>query len=1156
MKNIYAHFVVLTGLLFLLVLGQTSAAQEWKAISSDSPAAAKVELLSSAGSNSIVHVSVPGFSLEQVTIQGRKEAIVRLGGSQPLQESGAPDLVSLTASFLIPATAKMGLTVTSSNFIDFQDISIAPSLGERMRSADPGDYSYGSAYSLDAFYPGNMALLNRPYIVRDYRGQSAIIFPFQYNPVSRTLRVYYDITISIEQIGDQGENPMPENIPSQSADPEFQQVYKNLFINNSGTKYTQVSETGRMLIIAHGAFIPAMKSFVEWKNTSGIQTEIVDVASIGDAASIKQYVSDYYYSKGLTYLLLVGDDKQVPTISVTNGASDNSYAYVVGDDHYPDFFVGRFSAENEAQVSTQAERTINYEKFPDPSANWFGNATGIGSELGPGDDGEYDYQHIHNMLGDLLNDNFSKTSEFFDGSQGGADAAGNPDANMVVNSFNSGTGVMLYIGHGTTKLWGTSQFSGSNVADLRNTGKYPFIWSVACGNGNFVNGTCLAEELLRASYKGQPTGAVAALMSSSAQSWYPPMEAQDEMVDLLAAGNTGHASRTFGGISMSGCMKMMDTYGIGANKVTDTWTIFGDPSVMLRTARPTTIAVNHSPAIGYGKTIFTVRTNSNGAQVTLSFDGKILGSAKSENGTALIRLAAPASGAKMSLCVTGYNRIPYLTEINVIKEPSAVFAPQPANHHRMISPSTKFSWTPGEGGSPQSFMFFLGTDNPPTNLANGIVMTDTFCFPAIGLAYNTDYFWRVDAVNNDGTATGNVYTFRTANRPDEDFETTRFPKSNWTTTGDENWKIDTESSYSGSQSSRSGIIKDGNFSTLLYSCNVTSCDFVGFWKKVSSEPGGDKLQFLIDGIVVGNWSGSLDWSYQSYPVDPGEHTLEWRYAKNGSFAQGEDCAWIDDIYLPVHPEVVAIVAPNAEICQGYPFTTGGIADNYSSVQWTTNGDGSFNDPGLESPTYTPGEADNISGTVQLSMTVQGNPLCNPLQKRLDLTLPESPRIALPADTTVDLTQKIVLNAEVAGNNTYLWLPGGETTPQLSVENTGIGTKSFTLQVTGPNGCMKESTISVNIVNQNEIRENATDIFTIYPNPAKGQLNLAAIPSDLHIQRISISNAYGAKVYLSGPCTLPSSTPLEIAIDGLPHGFYLVTVESQEGVSTRKLLING
>ena len=59
---------------------------------------------------------------------------------------------------------------------------------------------------------------------------------------------------------------------------------------------------------------------------------------------------------------------------------------------------------------------------------------------------------------------------------------------------------------------------------------WPFIWSVACVNGEFNVGTCFAETWLRATDSdGNPTGAIATLMSTVNQAWNPPMEGQDEM---------------------------------------------------------------------------------------------------------------------------------------------------------------------------------------------------------------------------------------------------------------------------------------------------------------------------------------------------------------------------------------------------------------------------------------------------------------------------------------------------------------------------------------------------------------------------------------------------------------------------------------------------
>ena len=64
------------------------------------------------------------------------------------------------------------------------------------------------------------------------------------------------------------------------------------------------------------------------------------------------------------------------------------------------------------------------------------------------------------------------------------------------------------------------------------------------------------------------------------------MEGQDHMNLILTEMSENSQSRSFGGISMNGCMKMNDTYGSSGDEMTDTWTCFGDPSVMVRTKAP------------------------------------------------------------------------------------------------------------------------------------------------------------------------------------------------------------------------------------------------------------------------------------------------------------------------------------------------------------------------------------------------------------------------------------------------------------------------------------------------------------------------------------------------------------------------------------------
>jgi len=264
-----------------------------------------------------------------------------------------------------------------------------------------------------------------------------------------------------------------------------------------------------------------------------------------------------------------------------NGGNDSdvNYSYIVGNDHYPDLFVGRFSAETEAQVITQVTRTLDYEINPITDTDWFTKAIGIASSQGTGDDNEYDYEHIRNIGNKLISFTYDYAYEFFDGSQGGNDAAGNPSSSMVAEGINSGATIINYTGHGSTTSWSTSGFSSNNVNNLTNNGKLPFVIAVACVNGNFVNSTCFAEAWLRAENNSEPAGAIATFMSTINQSWDPPMRGQDEMNDILTEAYSDNIKRTFGGITMNGCMNMNDVYGSGGYTMTDTWTIFGRPFI-------------------------------------------------------------------------------------------------------------------------------------------------------------------------------------------------------------------------------------------------------------------------------------------------------------------------------------------------------------------------------------------------------------------------------------------------------------------------------------------------------------------------------------------------------------------------------------------------
>jgi PKD repeat protein len=657
----------------LLVLFFAGFSANWINITSPVPVEAKILIKPSATDQSVVQFHLDGFHLNPVKTEKGNAFVVQLPKATPVEVSGAPDLPKLTASLMIPDLGAMEIRVISSSYKDFPDLEIAPSKGVLSRTTDPSTipFTFGKAYSKDAFFPGTMADSRTPYILRDFRGQTFLVYPFQYNPVTKVLRVYYDLTVEVVKVSDKGINPLIRKQQKITVSKEFDALYERHFLNKGVSSYTPVNDYGKLLVICYGPFMDAIRPYVNWKNSIGFPTKLVDVAAIGNtSAAIKTYIAGYYATNNLAFVLLVGDGAQIPTNqgSDVGGPSDNAYGYLVGNDHYADVFVGRFSAENVSQVQTQVTRTINYEKSPAfPTDDWYKTVLGIGSDQGPGDDNEMDFEHIRNQQSQLLAYTYSNNPELFDGSQGGNDASGSPVPADVSSVVNEGAGLILYTGHGSGTSWGTTGFSNTNVNALTNQGKLPFIWSVACVNGDFVSGTCFAEAWLRASQGGQPTGAMAFLGSTINQSWNSPMCGQDEMTDILAESYSNNIKRTFAGISLNGCMKMIDEYGTDGENMADTWTVFGDPTLQVRTSLPENLTVTHDATLFVGSTTLHVTCTVDGARATATLNDSLLATGIVVNHSVNLTFPAlPAPNDSVHLVVTGYNHIPFISDIPII----------------------------------------------------------------------------------------------------------------------------------------------------------------------------------------------------------------------------------------------------------------------------------------------------------------------------------------------------------------------------------------------------------------------------------------------------------------------------------------------------------
>lgn len=689
------------------------------------------------------------FNLESYylkKIDSEKAFVIEANNMSEILEIGNPHLPSYSKSVICSGNYDYYIKIISSEYIDIKDIKLAPSKGNLTRDINPNKvaYTYGKTYSKDEFYPNTIAKIGKAYILRDKRGQSISINPIQYNPVTKTLRLYKNIQLELIVKKDIAKYNVLSTTKSGAKTHQFNEIYKSHFLNfqDSKIKYTALNDNiGNMLIICYSEYMNEMQDFVNWKIQRGIPVEMVNISDIGNSSAIKTYVQNYYNNKGLTYLLLVGDNAQVPTSSTSAGDSDNNYGYLSGTDHYIDIFVGRFSGENPAEITTQVERSIFYERDLTSLDTWLELGVGIASNEGSSPS---DAQHMNTLETKLTGYGYTIDRCYQEGGS----------ANQLEKLINKGVGLINYIGHGSDYGFASMLFDKNDVNALTNHNKLPFIFDVACVNGNFKTKTCFAESWLRATNNGLPTGAIAICASTINQSWVPPMIGQNEMNEILIESYENNIKRSYTGITLNGMFKMIDVYGSVGAKMADTWTIFGDPSLQIRTKTPAAISPQHTKTISTETSKLVIAKLGEGAIVCLSKQGEIISTKKATNGSVNLSFPSFLSGDKLTLTITQYNKIPYISEITV-GGTSDVLKSNFSVSKTSINLGETLSFIDISEGNPTSWKWiFEGGSPSKSSLANPIV------------TYNTVGVYNVSLTVSDGTTedTNSISSMITVNK--------------------------------------------------------------------------------------------------------------------------------------------------------------------------------------------------------------------------------------------------------------------------------------------------------------------------------------------------------------------------------------------------------
>ena len=168
---------------------------------------------------------------------------------------------------------------------------------------------------------------------------------------------------------------------------------------------------------------------------------------------------------------------------------------------------------------------------------------------------------------------------------------------------------------------------------------------------------------------------------------------------------------------------------------------------------------------------------------------------------------------------------------------------------------------------------------------------------------------------------------------------------------------------------------------------------------------------------------------------------------------------VDVMTIFLTPQPTASAGSDASICEGDVHTiSGSSGTHYSSLDWITNGDGSFTGGNTLYPNYTPGTNDKLIGVVTLTLTTYGILPCsvNATDQML-LTIKRNPIIVAGPDATIcEVTNFAIISATAQHAATLHWTTSGTGTfsdatallPIYYPSSQDIATGIVTLKITG------------------------------------------------------------------------------------------------------------
>lgn len=600
---------------------------------------------------------------------------------------GAPQLPVINKLVQIPFGAEIRVEVKAydTKTYNLADFGISNPVYPRQPSA-PKDGSEvpfvyeKSAYIFKGFHGQQMTAFEEIGVMRHMRLAQLVVSPVRYNPVENKIVVYNNIDFQIvfEKANVKAAKANHENLWS----PAFSWMEKMVVVPEA-LRFGERNTAMTYVIVADPSFKEAIAPFVAWKTQKGYIVDVVYTDQFGTGEQITENLKNYLHElynnpapnkPAPSYVLFVGDNEQIPAFKgqTNRHISDLYYATVTPGDNLPDFLYGRFSAQNLDQLMPQLEKTLEYEKyaFPDPSflndvvliAGWDGSWAR-----------SHGWPHINYAKKYYINpENGFKNIHTY------LSAGSHQNEAAIVANVGKGVSYVNYTAHGSPTSWADPSFSISNINNLGNKGKYPFVIGNCCITNKFELATCFGEAWLRA----KDAGAIGYVGGSNNTYWdedfwwgvglHSIVKPNNDGVPPLKE-NTGPGAFEAmfeQGVSNAGFMAAgnLAVEASTSSRKKYYWEIYhlmGDPALKTYMGEPKSLRVMHESKIDTRSSSIRVQAPA-GSYVGISHNDQLLGAGYvTSEGFAEISLSSVPESGKALIVVTAGNSIPYQAIINI-----------------------------------------------------------------------------------------------------------------------------------------------------------------------------------------------------------------------------------------------------------------------------------------------------------------------------------------------------------------------------------------------------------------------------------------------------------------------------------------------------------